>query len=64
MLGLFYLLGNGAGHVLLGFTRADDAYYVGLLRATQVAELIELAVACVLLLSLRARRSVKVREEA
>ena len=64
MLGLFYLFGNGAGHVLLEFTRADEAYYVGLLRTTQVAELIEVGVACVLLLYLWARRSAAVRGES
>jgi phosphatidylglycerol:prolipoprotein diacylglycerol transferase len=48
-LGLVYLLGNGAGHFLLEFTRADEAAYLGLLRATQVAELAEVALACLLL---------------
>ncbi|MBM4431858.1 MAG: hypothetical protein FJ026_16150, partial [Chloroflexi bacterium] len=57
---LLYLLGNGSGHFLLDFTRADDAPYVGLLRATQLAELAEVVIACVLLLYVwqryRARR--------
>ena len=63
MLGLLYLLGNGAGHFFLEFTRADDAYYLGLLRATQVAEIAEVGVACVLLLCVWRRRGVKVRGE-
>jgi hypothetical protein len=54
-LALYYLLGNGIGHFLLGFTRADEALSFGLLRATQVAELAEIAVACVALLALRVR---------
>jgi prolipoprotein diacylglyceryltransferase len=49
-LGLVYLLGNGAGHFLLEFTRADEAPYFGLLRVTQVAELAEILVAGALLL--------------
>jgi len=59
VLGLVYLFGNAAGHFLLGFTRADDASYLGLLRVTQVAELIEVAVACVLLLYLWSRRGIR-----
>jgi phosphatidylglycerol:prolipoprotein diacylglycerol transferase len=64
-LALLYLLGNGLGHFLLEFTRADDAPYWGLLRWTQVAALAEVAVAIALLLYLRYRRrkrSVEVAE--
>jgi len=50
LLALLYLLGNGAGHFLLEFTRADQALYVGILRATQVAELAEVVLAGSLLL--------------
>jgi phosphatidylglycerol:prolipoprotein diacylglycerol transferase len=59
-LGLVYLLGNGAGHFLLEFTRADEAPYLGLLRVTQVAELAEILVAGALLLYLWVRRRAKV----
>jgi len=62
-LGLLYLLGNGAAHFLLEFTRADEATYLGLLRATQAAELVEVVVACAFLLYLWLRRDAKVREE-
>ncbi|MBC7232692.1 MAG: prolipoprotein diacylglyceryl transferase [Chloroflexi bacterium] len=48
-LGLIYLFSNGIGHFLLEFTRADEAPYLGLLRMTQVAELIEAVIAVVLL---------------
>jgi prolipoprotein diacylglyceryltransferase len=62
-LALCYLLGNGIGHFLLGFTRADEALSFGLLRATQIAELVEIVMACVMLLALRARDGTRVREE-
>lgn len=38
---LLYLLFNGLGHFLLEFTRADETSYIGLLRVTQVTELLE-----------------------
>jgi len=57
-----YLLGNGAGHFLLEFTRADEASYCGLLRATQIAALVEVMMACVLLLCQRTRRLTMGRE--
>jgi phosphatidylglycerol:prolipoprotein diacylglycerol transferase len=63
-LALLYLLGNGLGHFLLEFTRADDAPYWGLVRWTQVAALAEVAVAIVLLLYLRYRRRKKPVEVA
>jgi phosphatidylglycerol:prolipoprotein diacylglycerol transferase len=46
---LLYLLLNGLGHFFLEFTRADEAPYVGLLRVTQVAELLEVVFSGVLL---------------
>jgi phosphatidylglycerol:prolipoprotein diacylglycerol transferase len=49
MLALLYLLSNGIGHFLLSFVRADSAVYVGRLRATQVADLIEATVAAAIL---------------
>jgi len=52
ILALFYLLGNGIGHFLLEFTRADEVPYLGLLRVTQVAELAETVVGGALLLYL------------
>ena len=55
MSGAVYLLGNAVGHFLLEFTRADEAPYLGLLRVTQIAELLEIAVACALLLYLYLR---------
>ena len=58
-LALVYLLGNGAGHFLLEFTRADEAPYWGLLRVTQVAELAEIVVAGALLLYLWLRRGAR-----
>jgi len=62
MLGLLYLFGNGMGHFLLEFTRADEAAYWGLLRVTQVAELVEAVGACALLLYLWLRHDTKVQE--
>jgi phosphatidylglycerol:prolipoprotein diacylglycerol transferase len=58
---LLYLLCNGLGHFLLEFTRADDATYVGLFRATQIAEMIQVLVAGLLLFYLWAvyRRRIK-----
>ena len=56
MLGLIYLLGNGTIQFLLEFTRADEAPYIGLLRMTQVAALVEALVAGALLLYLWPRR--------
>jgi len=61
---LLHLLGNGLGHFLLEFTRADDAPYWGLLRWTQIAALAEVAVAAVLLVYLRYRRGKKIVEAA
>jgi phosphatidylglycerol:prolipoprotein diacylglycerol transferase len=46
---LLYLLCNGVGHFLLEFTRADDAPSVGILRVTQIAELIEVLASGLLL---------------
>jgi phosphatidylglycerol:prolipoprotein diacylglycerol transferase len=46
---LLYLLLNGLGHFLLEFTRADETSYIGLLRVTQVAELLEVILSGVLL---------------
>ena len=64
---LLYLLGNGSGHSLLEFARADEAPYVGLLRTTQIAELAEVGIACVLLLYLwlrfRARRNLTITDQ-
>lgn len=48
-LGWIYLFCNGLGHFLLEFTRADEAPYWGFLRLTQVAELIEVIIAALLL---------------
>ncbi len=45
LLGLLYVFGNGVGHFLLGFARSDQALYVGMLRSTQLAELVEASVA-------------------
>jgi phosphatidylglycerol:prolipoprotein diacylglycerol transferase len=46
---LLYLLFNGLGHLLLEFTRGDEASYIGLLRVTQVAELLEVILSSLLL---------------
>ena len=46
---LLYLLLNGLGHFFLEFTRADEASYIGLLRVTQVAELLEVMLSGLLL---------------
>jgi len=59
-----YLLGNGVGHFALGFARADDAPLVGLLRATQVAELAEAAIAAICLLYFWTRRRANAQEES
>jgi phosphatidylglycerol:prolipoprotein diacylglycerol transferase len=56
MVVLIYLLGNGLGHFALEFTRADEAVYVGILRATQVAELAEAILAASVLLYCELRR--------
>jgi phosphatidylglycerol:prolipoprotein diacylglycerol transferase len=60
MVALLYLLINGAGHLILEFTRADRAPSFGVLRITQVAGLIEAVIAAALLWHLwfvrRARR--------
>jgi phosphatidylglycerol:prolipoprotein diacylglycerol transferase len=61
MVALLYLLGNGAGHFVLEFTRADEAFYVGLLRATQVAELAEAILAAGLLLYCELRHRARVQ---
>ncbi len=61
---LLYLLGNGLGHFLLEFTRADEALYWGLLRWTQIAALAEVAVAIILLAYLWQRRRKKAGEVA
>ena len=61
MLALLYLLGNGVGHFLLEFTRADDAPYLGLVRLTQIAELVEIIIAVALLLYLWHRRRARAR---
>ena len=61
-LSLLYLLGNGVGHFLLEYTRADEVPHLGLLRFTQIAELVEVVVACALLLYLWLRRRAKVQE--
>lgn len=44
-LALLYLLCNGIGHFGLEFARADDATSFGLLRATQIAGILEFVVA-------------------
>jgi phosphatidylglycerol:prolipoprotein diacylglycerol transferase len=67
MAALIYLFGNGLGHFLLDFSRADEAAYIGHLRVTQWAELLEAAVACALLLymwrlALRGRMSRRTTE--
>jgi phosphatidylglycerol:prolipoprotein diacylglycerol transferase len=56
MLALLYLLCNGLGHLLLEFTRADEAPYWGPLRWTQVAALAEVAIGIALLLCLWRKR--------
>jgi phosphatidylglycerol:prolipoprotein diacylglycerol transferase len=58
VLGLLYLLGNGATQFLLEFTRADEAPHLGLLRVTQVAALGEALLAGALLLYFWPRRKV------
>lgn len=63
-LGLIYLFINGLGHFLLEFTRADEAPYIGALRITQVAELVEGVIAAALLLYLCLRRRAEMREGA
>nr|MBC7244713.1 prolipoprotein diacylglyceryl transferase [Chloroflexota bacterium] len=60
-LGLIYLFTNGLGHFLLEFTRADEAPSLGFLRITQVAEVIEVAIAAMLLMYLWFRRRAKMR---
>ena len=60
-LALFYLLGNGLGHFLLEFTRADEAPYWGPLRWTQVAALAEVVLAIGLLLYLWYTRDASLR---
>ncbi len=60
MVALIYLLGNGVGHFILEFTRADEACYVGILRATQVAGLVEAFLAAGLLLFFELRYRAKV----
>jgi phosphatidylglycerol:prolipoprotein diacylglycerol transferase len=64
ILALLYLLSNGVGHFALEFTRADEAPFLGLLRLTQIAELVEIVIAAALLLYLwlRHRRGAKARE--
>ena len=56
---LIYLLCNGLGHFLLEFARADEAFYIGLLRWTQVAELAEAGLAVVILWYLRPKAQSK-----
>ncbi len=58
---LLYLFCNGIGHFVLEFTRAEDAPYVGLFRVTQIAELIEVLVAGLLLLYLWAVYSARIK---
>jgi phosphatidylglycerol:prolipoprotein diacylglycerol transferase len=60
MVALVYLFGNGVGHFALEFTRADEAFYVGILRATQVAELAEAVLAAGLLLHMLLRHRSRV----
>lgn len=64
MLALLYLLGNGLGHFLLEFTRADEAPYWGPLRWTQIVALAEVAIGVILLLYLRHRRRIRRQEGA
>jgi len=61
---LLYALGNGLGHFLLEFTRADEAPYWGPLRWTQIAALAEAAVAVILLVYLWKSRGKKTTEVA
>ena len=56
VLGLLYVLGNGATQFLLEFTRADEAPHLGLMRVTQVVALGEALLALALLLYLWPRR--------
>ena len=49
---LLYLMLNGMGHLLLGFSRADEAAYVGRIRVTQAMDLTVAAAATALLLFL------------
>jgi phosphatidylglycerol:prolipoprotein diacylglycerol transferase len=49
-IGLIYLFGNGLGHLMLEFTRADDAVFLCALRLTQWAELAQVVVASALML--------------
>ncbi len=52
-LAALYLLGNGGGHFLLEFTRADEAIlHMGILRITQVGGLAQVALGAVALLYL------------
>jgi prolipoprotein diacylglyceryltransferase len=46
---LLYLLFNGLGHFFLEFTRADETFYIGLLRVTQVAAVLEVVLSGLLL---------------
>jgi phosphatidylglycerol:prolipoprotein diacylglycerol transferase len=61
---LLYLLGNGILHFVLGFMRADETAYIGLLRWTQVAQLIEIAFALGILLYLRVRQTTTAPEKS
>ena len=63
MSAMIYLSGNGLGHLLLEFTRGDEAPYVGVLRTTQWLELAEAAVACAFLLYFWKRRGASTHEE-
>ena len=59
---LSYVFGNGLGHLLIEFTRGDEAPYVGVLRVTQWMGLTEVVVACALLLYLWKRRGAPTQE--
>jgi len=62
LLALVYLVGNGLGHFLLEFTRADEAPYWGPLRWTQVAALAEVSLGVVLWFCLWRRHHTRTRE--
>ena len=61
---LLYLLGNGTLHFVLDFMRADETFYMGPLRWTQVAELAEVVLGLAILLYLHATRNATATEKS
>jgi phosphatidylglycerol:prolipoprotein diacylglycerol transferase len=61
VLALLYLAVGGSGHFLLEFARADEALHGGMLRVTQVGELVTAGIAVALLSRLWVRRRASVQ---